>query len=123
MNLHQHSASHHPQPIENLGCLFPTGSENSTVAKEDGDDLSTMNLYRQVLRIRREMQDQTGKMSWVGEPSDSVVHLRRPGGWEILMNMSAEDGVEIPDGSVLLASGTLEGKKLPAYTTVWIKRG
>lgn len=59
-------------------------------------------------------------MEWLGE-KEGVVHYCRPGGWEILMNVSCPAGVQVPKGEVLLSSGKLEGDIIPVNTTVWIK--
>ena len=101
---------------------IPDWFRDFTAEREDGDERSTLHLYRQALRIRREVQDVTEKMSWVGLASESVLHVRRPGGWEIMTNMGSRDDVEIPDGEVLIASGSLASGRLSENTTVWISR-
>lgn len=87
---------------------------------EDTDKASTLNMYRQALTLRRKLQaDET--MEWLGNV-EAVVHYCRPGGWEIIMNVSREEGVKVPEGEILLSSGPLEGNKIPINTTVWIKQ-
>lgn len=60
-------------------------------------------------------------MEWVGEKSNDVLHFRRPGGWEVLVNLSAEQGVDVPRGEVLLTSDELENGRLPVNTAVWLR--
>ena len=99
----------------------PEWFKDFAVSKEDGEVDSTLNLYRKALALRRELQDKSEQMEWVGEKSDSVLHFRRPGGWEVVFNLSAEQGVEVPKGEVLLASDALEGGKLPVNTAIWLR--
>lgn len=88
---------------------------------EDGDADSTLNLYRKALALRRKLQDKTETMSWVGEKSDGVLHFKRPGGWEVMINVSSKDPVGVPSGQVVLASDALDGSILPVNTAVWLK--
>lgn len=89
--------------------------------KEDGDSNSTLNLYREALGLRKELQDKTETMSWVGEKGDGVLHFKRPGGWEVVINISSKEAVELPKGEVVVASDALDNGRLPINTGVWIK--
>ena len=104
----------------------PAGWRDLTVASEAGDPGSMLELYRHALRIRRaEPGLGDGPMSWRPAP-DGVLAFHRPpadGGQGVtcLANLSA-DPVSLPAGAeVLLASGPLEGGRLPADTAVWLR--
>ncbi|ORX38846.1 putative alpha-glucosidase [Kockovaella imperatae] len=85
---------------------------------EDKDPKSTLNMYRQGLKYRRELQT-TEDLEWVGDDKN-VLHFKREGGWEVLTNFGT-DAVEVPKGEVLVASGELQGDKVPQDVTVWVK--
>ncbi|WP_328995410.1 glycoside hydrolase family 13 protein [Kribbella sp. NBC_01245] len=87
------------------------------VAEQEGAPESTLNLYRQALEHRRRLQD-AETLEWI-DAGPSVLHLVRPGGWRSVTNFGTEP-VELPAGSVVLASGPLDEGRLPADTTAWI---
>jgi alpha-glucosidase len=99
---------------------IPSWYADFSAEAEDNDATSTLNMYRQALHLRR--QNQTAEtMEWIGE-DDRLVHYTRPGGWEVLMNVAAEDGVLVPKGKVTISSGPLAHGRVPINTTVWVKQ-
>lgn len=99
---------------------------------EDADPDSMLNLYRRALAFRQRMLTPTGDTSirWIGESefgerAPQVVAYSRPstdeGGdrFASVTNFGPEP-VELPAGEVLFASGPIEGRRLPADTTVWM---
>jgi alpha-glucosidase len=91
------------------------------VEAQERDPDSTLNLYRAALRLRRELQGDED-LTWHLDAGD-VVHFERPGGWHSVTNFG-EAPVALPDGTVVLASATLEetpdGPALPTDATAWI---
>lgn len=85
----------------------------------DKDDNSTLRMYQKALEQRKLLQT-AEKLEWLNEGVKDVLHFQRPGGWEVIMNMSDED-VELPKGEVIITSGPLDGGKVPKDTTVWLK--
>jgi len=85
---------------------------------QQGDAASTLELYRTALRLRAEYALGTGTHVWLEGYGDDVVALRN-GPIIVLANLS-RTAVELPSGEVLLASAPLDGRVLPADTTVWI---
>ena len=57
-------------------------------------------------------------MSWVPSAPD-VLHVARPGGWRAVTNFGA-DPVELPPGTVVLASAPLDAGRLPPDATAWV---
>ncbi|AXG81458.1 glycoside hydrolase family 13 protein [Streptomyces paludis] len=98
------------------------------VEAQDGTPGSTLEFYREALRLRRTLlRDES--LTWEGTDgtrSDGVLGFRRAGGWRVVANLSARPA-ELPSGSVLLASGPLDESPsgaagvLPAHTTVWLR--
>lgn len=98
----------------------PTGFSRTAVSQQRGRPGSTLELYTQALRLRRELQG-AEELEWVPTTGD-VLHFRRPGGWECVMNVGAEP-VPLPPGQVVLSSGTGPvADVLPGETTVWLTR-
>ncbi len=118
-----------PLPWTRTGSSFGFGDDGAwlpqpawfadfSVAAEDGDPGSTLSLYREALRLRRELQ--TGEaLAWDEAPA-SVLSFTRPGGWRTVTNFGDEP-VPLPGGEVLLASAPLTPEGLPAATTVWLR--
>lgn len=103
-------APHLPQP-ESFGAL--------SVQAQQGVADSTLELYREALRLRRLLQtDET--LEWVETDRADVLHLRRPGGWVAILN-TGQQPYPLPAGDVLISSAALEDGSLPAQAAVWIR--
>ncbi len=89
-----------------------------SVQAQDDDPSSTLSLYRRALSLRRKLQA-AEELEWVDDLGDSVLHFRRPGGWESITNFGAEP-VPLPAGVVLTSSPLGEETVLPPDTTAWI---
>lgn len=104
------AAPHLPQP-QSFGEL--------SVQAQQGVEGSTLELYREALRLRRELQTEE-TLEWVETGREDVLHLRRPGGWVAILN-SGQQPYPLPEGEVLISSGALEDGALPAQAAVWIR--
>ena len=80
---------------------------------------STLSLYRDALRLRREHALGAGTLSWLPGFPDAVVALRN--GPVVVVANTGTVPVELPGGEVLLASGPLDGRTLPHDTTAWLR--
>ncbi|MDP3893120.1 MAG: alpha-amylase, partial [Nocardioides sp.] len=100
--------AHLPQP----GWFGPV-----SVEAQEQDPGSTLSLYRDALAARRKLQG-AERLTWV-ENTSSLLHFSRPGGWHCVTNYGAGP-VDLPHGEILLASGPLEGGRLPRDTTAWV---
>jgi alpha-glucosidase len=97
--------------------LQPTWFGQYSVEAQHGDAGSTLSLYRKALAVRRGLQTREG-LEWV-DGVEWGLHFKRPGGWQSVTNFGAAP-IELPAGAVVLASGPLEGDKLPSDTTAWL---
>ncbi|MEJ2870043.1 alpha-amylase family glycosyl hydrolase [Actinomycetospora sp. OC33-EN08] len=88
---------------------------------ETGRDGSFLELARAALATRRRHPALgEGDLDWVSAPGDEVLVFRRSPAFCCVVNLSA-DPVDLPDhDGVLLASGPLDGGRLPADTAVWL---
>ncbi|HEY9306676.1 MAG TPA: glycoside hydrolase family 13 protein [Microbacterium sp.] len=97
----------------------PAWFARHAVDAEADDPMSTLNLYREALRLRHELQ--TGEqLEWLPTGRSDVLRFARPNGWQVVTNFGVElyaldDGGEV----VLSSSGTSAGSVAPE-TTVWI---
>ena len=94
------------------------------VDRQEGVAGSTLELYREMLRLRREEDLGVGTLEWLEGYDPSVVALRnsRRGGRDltVLTNLGA-DPVALPEGlQVVLTSGRLEDGRLPQDCTAWL---
>jgi alpha-glucosidase len=96
----------------------PASFAGSSVEAEDGRADSTLELYREALRLRRELQSEES-LEWVESGDPDVVHFVRPGGWHCITNFSGAP-FALPQGTVRVSSAPLEGGALPAATTAWL---
>jgi alpha-glucosidase len=92
-----------------------------TVAAQSAESTSTLALYREGLRLRRNAPWGEGELRWL-ESSDSVLAFERGDRFVCLVNFGPE-AAQLPSGAVvLIASDDLEGGALPQDTTVWLSR-
>ncbi|MGW8375527.1 glycoside hydrolase family 13 protein [Streptomyces sp. ODS28] len=91
-----------------------------SVEAQDGTPGSTLELYREALRLRRSLLgDET--LTWIDHPDPEVLHFARSSGWQCVTNLS-DAPVALPEGTeVVLSSGPLPEDTLPPDTTVWVR--
>lgn len=88
--------------------------------RQRGVDGSTLELYRDLLRLRRRFGTATGELEWLSGFPDSTIAFRTAG-IEVIANLGAEP-VALPAGSeVLVSSGPIEHDAVPRDTTVWVR--
>ena len=88
------------------------------MAAQEGRPGRTLELYREALRVRRQLQT-AEELSWMDVRDPEVLHFVRPGGWHCISNFGAVP-VALPDGVVRLSSGVHHvAGVLPAESTVW----
>jgi alpha-glucosidase len=88
-----------------------------TVAAQDGDPSSTLNLYRSAIALRKAHPDfATGQFEWVDALEDCIAFRR--GSVVVVLN-AGDSTVPLPAGEVLIASGPVDGG-LPGATAVWL---
>jgi alpha-glucosidase len=105
------NGSHLPQP-EWFG--------NSSVEAQDGVNGSTLELYRELLSLRRQLQT-TENHTWINHwLQPGVLHFMRNNGWHSITNFG-EKPVKLPKGELLATSMPLLEGKLPANATAWVK--
>ena len=93
-----------------------------SVAAQEGDPGSMLELYRAALVLRRDLGLGIGDLTWVDAGPD-VVAFRRGDGFECRVNLGATP-MELPaDAEVLLASGDVASGVLPTDTAVWLAIG
>ena len=93
-----------------------------SVAAQRGDPASMLELYRSALRIRREHPGLgTGPFAW--QPAaDGVLAFGRGATFQCIVNVDGEPAPLPPNARVVLASGPLDGDRLPPDTAVWLER-
>ncbi|WP_285623335.1 glycoside hydrolase family 13 protein [Kineosporia sp. NBRC 101677] len=92
-----------------------------SVEAQEGDPGSMLALYREALRLRRELPQlghDGGPLVWTGE-EDQVLGLARGNGFVCVLNTGAV-AVPLPPGRVVLSSSPLEGELLPPDAAAWI---
>ncbi|MGO1838278.1 MAG: glycoside hydrolase family 13 protein [Candidatus Microbacterium stercoravium] len=78
---------------------------------------STLELYRTLLRLRRERALGTGSLEWLDSPAGTLAF--RNGDVTVMANL-ADAPVPLPEGEILAASAEVTGRELPADTAVWL---
>jgi alpha-glucosidase len=99
----------------------PAGWADLSVDAETEDPSSMLSLYRDALRLRRELLQlgaDSDQLSWVGEEPDVLVFTRGPG-FTCIVNTGAEP-VPLPPGRVVLSSLPVEAERLPSDAAAWV---
>jgi alpha-glucosidase len=86
--------------------------------RQDGVDGSTLELYRQLLRLRRDRGLGRGTLRWLDAPQD-VVSFENSG-VTVIANVGSTPAPLPAEATVLAASGPLPGAAVPGDTTVWL---
>ncbi|WP_426567029.1 glycoside hydrolase family 13 protein [Angustibacter sp. McL0619] len=102
----------------------PLSWNGISVQAQQGDVGSTLSLYREALRLRREHPDLgDGRLRWLTASEtdvEGVLAFRRGPSLVSVTNLRPGP-VDLPaHHRVLLSSAPLEGGRLPADTTVWL---
>lgn len=132
-----------PMPWDREGASFgfsPTGAAwlpmpadwgALSVAAQDGDPSSMLELTRRALRLRRREQALgDGDMTWASDPRDTCLVLRRPAGGAdphvlVALNLGSQPALVAAD-EVLLSSGadpvrSADGFWLAPDTAAWLR--
>jgi alpha-glucosidase len=99
---------------------MPAGWGPLTAAAQAEDCASMLSLYRRALALRHSSASFAGEdLQWLPAPAGCLA-FRRSGGLVCFLNVSGAP-VPAPEGRVLLASGPVDGGRLPADTAVWLQ--
>jgi alpha-glucosidase len=94
--------------------------------RQEGVDGSTLELYRTLLRMRKELLLGRGDVAVVEGYGEDVLALQRttPDGTVLVLTNFGDEPVALPQGAVaLVASADLVDGKVPTDTTVWAGLG
>jgi alpha-glucosidase len=102
------------------GSWLPQPAHWSRLARsiQAADAGSTLALYRDALRLRRELGGD-GRLEWIERGPDRLL-FRRESGLICVVNFGAVP-VALPDGELLLTSAPLTGRVLPTDTAAWLR--
>lgn len=99
----------------------PRGWGRLTAQAQADDPDSTLSLYREAISIRHSWPGTTSPdVTWL-DTFDGCLLFRRAGGGVLCMINTSRHAVPLPDGDVVLASGPLDGTRLPPDTAVWLQ--
>ncbi|WP_375002404.1 glycoside hydrolase family 13 protein [Aeromicrobium sp. CTD01-1L150] len=107
---------------------LPQPSEYATLSPDQqrGDTGSTLELYRRLLRLRRELRLGRGHLEWAAGFPDSAVAFTvscEHGSVLVVANLGAA-AVALPSGAqVLLSSDDLDDGRVPSDVTAWALLG
>ncbi len=90
-----------------------------SVEAEEGDDTSSLALYRRALELRRHLNHDDPTITWLDPDDPEVLHFARHNGWECLVNFSTEPR-PMPPGRVILSSEMIRDGLVPAESGVWL---
>jgi alpha-glucosidase len=102
--------SHLPQPEWFAG---------TSVEAEEGQEDSTLSVYRKALALRSRLQT-AEELEWLETGRRDVLAFRRPNGWTTVTNFGTEP-FTLPAGELLVSSSRLESGSLPGSTTAWLQ--
>ncbi|MFJ6697350.1 glycoside hydrolase family 13 protein [Streptomyces sp. NPDC091272] len=98
----------------------PADWSSLTVESQLADPDSFLTLYRTALALRAErLVPLPETLTWVDAGRDTLC-FDRPGGFRCLVNLGTQPVTLPADATVVLASGPLEGRALPADSAVWL---
>lgn len=96
----------------------PEGYAHYAATQQRGVEGSTLEMYRRLLRLRKELGLGAGTLTWLDAPEGVLMFDNA--GVQVIVNVSGSP-VPVPAGrEVLVASHPVEGE-IPANTTVWLR--
>jgi len=99
----------------------PAGWADLTVEKQQADPASTLTMYKAALAERhRNPALGDGPFAWHPADGGEVLAFTRGEEFGCLVNFGP-DPVDLPDGEVIVASGPLDGGRLPSDTAAWMR--
>ncbi len=108
-----------PDPAAVTWLPQPDHWAEHSVEAQDRDATSTLNLYREALRLRPSLWRDAGDLKWLAS-ADGVAAFER-GRAQCWVN-TGTSAVDLPDGAtVVLASAPGVERVLPADTAVWLQ--
>jgi alpha-glucosidase len=97
---------------------MPADWADCTVAAQDADPASTLQVYRRTLELRRKLADLQGsELEWLASPADCLAYRR--GDLSVWVN-AGEVAVPLPTGELVHASAPVDGE-LPPDVAVWVR--
>lgn len=90
--------------------------------KQRSNPQSTLNLYRGLLRLRRDHQLGAGELQWLSGYPQDVLAFRNLG-VVVIVNLSSVPVAFDSEAAVLAASGPLHDGLIPTDTTAWFAAG
>lgn len=99
---------------------MPEWFKNFAVEALELSPKSFLNFYRTAIKLRRKLTiDDSFK--WIENPDRNILHFARSKKWHSFTNLNSEP-VAIPKcREVIMSSGPVNGKFVPANTTIWYK--
>ena len=94
----------------------PPGWGSVSVEAQEGIPGSTLELYRDAIRLRAEHMRGNDSFEWIESDPNLLAFARE--GLRVMVNFGA-DPVPLPDGEILVSSGVVEGR-LPPDAAVWL---
>jgi alpha-glucosidase len=96
----------------------PAWFADRAVSVQEGQPDSSLELYRRAIALRRQL-DSGASFTWVETRDPRVLRFTRGGGWECVVNFSAQP---LPlSGEVLLTSDPHAGSALAPDTAAWVR--
>lgn len=96
----------------------PLDWADRTVAAQEGDPGSVLEFYRRALAARHAHSEALPEDVELLEAGEDLLAFTR-GPLTVVLN-AGQDAAELPAGDLVVASGELEGRLLPADTAVWL---
>ncbi|GAB3395363.1 glycoside hydrolase family 13 protein [Azotobacter armeniacus] len=99
----------------------PASYARYAVDRQEGEEDSTLKLYRQILQLRRDHKLGDGQLQWIDSAKDVLAFDN--GDLRVLVNFGTQAMALPEEAEVVLSSEPLpEAGKLPGNTAVWLKR-
>jgi alpha-glucosidase len=97
----------------------PEGFGDDSVEAQHGLAGSHLEMYKEALRLRHQLQTGDESVEWLNADDGAVVHFRRSNGWECVVNFSGAFK-PLPNGRGLISSHPLANDGLPGDTALWL---